>query len=140
MLKTLRARPNGSKYNIDLVNNFSPITLIKKNNFNLQTKLKKKLTIIYAGNIGRFQGLETMVDAMADLVHRQDIIFIIIGDGVAKKSLVEKVRETGANVEFFDYQPIEYVKYMIQKADICLVSLIPKIYKSTHGKKGKCKF
>lgn len=135
MLKTLRARPNGSKYNIDLVNNFSPITLIKKNNFNLQTKLKKKLTIIYAGNIGRFQGLETMVDAMADLVHRQDIIFIIIGDGVAKKSLVEKVRETGANVEFFDYQPIEYVKYMIQKADICLVSLIPKIYKYSYPSK-----
>jgi glycosyltransferase involved in cell wall biosynthesis len=135
MLKTLRARPNGSKYNIEIMNNFSPLTLIKKNNFSLKNKLKKKLTIIYAGNIGRFQGLETMIDAMADLAHRKDIIFIIIGDGVAKKFLVEKVRDTGANVQFFDYQPIEQVKYMIQKADICLVSLIPKIYKYSYPSK-----
>lgn len=136
MLKTLKKRPNGKKYNIKLMNNFSPQTLEKnKNNINFFTKSKKKLNIIYTGNIGRFQGLENIIDAMNLLVHRKDIELIIIGNGVEKKKLIEKSKKKNLNIKFYDYQSLKFVKNMIINADICLVSLIPKIYKYSYPSK-----
>jgi glycosyltransferase involved in cell wall biosynthesis len=118
------------------MNNFSPQTLEKnKNNINFFTKSKKKLNIIYTGNIGRFQGLENIIDAMNLLVHRKDIELIIIGNGVEKKKLIEKSKKKNLNIKFYDYQSLKFLKNMIINADICLVSLIPKIYKYSYPSK-----
>jgi glycosyltransferase involved in cell wall biosynthesis len=136
MLKTLKLRPNGTKYNIKIMSNFSPQTLEKnKNNINLSTELKKKLTIIYTGNIGRFQGLVTVIDAMSLLVSRKDIELIIMGNGIEKKKLLEKAQRRNLNIKFYDYQSLELTKIMIRNADIGLVTLIPKIYKYAYPSK-----
>ena len=134
MFETLKQRTNGIKYNIKLMNNFSPKTF-EKNNRHLSTKLKKKLTLIYTGNIGRFQGLETVIDAMCLLVRRKDIELIIMGNGVEKKKLLEKVKKKNLNVRFLDYQPLEFTKSIIKNADIGLVTLVPKIYKYAYPSK-----
>ncbi len=136
MLQALRQRPNGRKYNIKIINNFSPQALIEnESNINFFTKSKKKLNVIYTGNIGRFQGLEIIIDAMRLLFHRKDIELIMIGDGVKKKELVEKSQKKNLNIKFFDYQSSGFVKNMIKNSDICLVSLIPGIYKFSYPSK-----
>jgi glycosyltransferase involved in cell wall biosynthesis len=94
-----------------------------------------QLTVIYAGNVGRFQGLETVVDAMGLVANRKDIALIVMGDGSAKADLMEKARYNHSNIRFFDYQPVDVAKKAIRQADIGLVALIPEMYKYAYPSK-----
>jgi len=129
MRLTLRARPRGSEYNIQIMNNFAiPSGAASGSGINFGFN-NNRLTVIYAGNIGRFQGLDSIVGAMALIADRKDIVLVLMGDGIAKSGLIEKVGDAKANVQFIDYQPISIAKAAIQQADIGLVTLIPKMYK-----------
>lgn len=131
MKRTLEQRKTNRELKIEIINNFS-VPFEGKSENALITKdfnNQNKLSIIFTGNIGRFQRLDKIVDAMSLIKHRNDIQLIIMGDGVVKKDLEEQVKKTNANVTFFDYQPINIVKDAIKKADIGLVTLMPKIYK-----------
>ena len=135
MRTTLRARRRGGEYNIQLMNNFALPTDTRDEaevDFGFGGN---RLTLIYAGNVGRFQGLETIVDAMALVAERTDIELLIMGDGVAKAALIERVHQAKANVRFIDYQPVGVVKSAIQQADIGLVTLIPEMYKYAYPSK-----
>ncbi len=133
MKKTLENRSGGEKFKINIINNFSvPSEVSTKiiSSFNPALN-KKKLSIIFVGNIGRFQGLEIIIDAMSLIKRkgRHDIELVIMGEGTAKKELINLVKKTQTNVIFFDYQPIEIMKQAIVHADIGLVTLRPNIYK-----------
>lgn len=131
MKRTLEQRKTNKKLKIKIINNFSvPSESKLENNLKIKDINKQnKLSIIFAGNIGRFQRLDKIVEAMSLIKYRSDIELIIMGDGVAKKDLKEQVKKTSANVTFFDYQPINIVKDAIKKADIGLVTLMPNTYK-----------
>ena len=139
MKKTLEKRSGGEKFKINIINNFSvPSEVLTRPNSSYNPPLnynpslkKKKLSIIFVGNIGRFQGLEIIIDAMTLIKRkeRDDIELIIMGDGSAKKQLIDRTRKTEANVIFIDYQPIETMKLAIKNADIGLVTLRPNIFK-----------
>jgi glycosyltransferase involved in cell wall biosynthesis len=113
------------------MNNFAlPAEHILKDEVDWQLgKQNIQLRLIYAGNMGRFQGLETLIDAMGRIAHRKDIELIMMGEGVAKISLIAQQNKTNANVRFFDYQPVETVKAVIQTADIGVVALISGMYR-----------
>jgi len=133
MKKTLEKRSGGKRFKINIINNFSvPSEVITKSisSFNPALK-KKKLSIIFVGNIGRFQGLEIIIDAMSLLKRkkRDDVELIIMGDGSAKKQLIDRTRKAEANVFFVDYQPVETMKLAIKNADIGLVTLRPNVFK-----------
>jgi colanic acid biosynthesis glycosyl transferase WcaI len=135
MRQTLRERPRGDEPRIELLNNFAlPSCDSGATELELGTE-GNRLTVIYAGNIGRFQGLETAVDAMAQLRERRDIELIIMGDGVARESLIERVQQSGANVRFLAHQPVEVAKSAIRQADIGLVTLVPGIYRYAYPSK-----
>jgi len=137
MQNTLRVRPRGGEYCIEIMNNFAlPAEqesgdLLK---FDLDAA-NNHLTVIYAGNIGRFQGLETIVDAMGLVAERKDIELIVMGNGVAKSSLIERVQSNKSNVRFFEYQPVGVAKRAIRQADIGLVTLVPEMYKYAYPSK-----
>lgn len=135
MLKTLRSRRGGKKYNIQIMNNFSPLSK-KKFNTNLNNKINSKdLNIIYTGNLGRFQSLETIIKAMSLLKHKRNIKLIIMGNGILKKKLINMTMKSKANIKFLNTQPIEIAKDVIKKSDICLVSLVPKMFKYAYPSK-----
>jgi glycosyltransferase involved in cell wall biosynthesis len=137
MRDTLRLRPCGNDYTIKIVNNFALPSKDKFSNLldlNVDTS-QNRLTIVYAGNIGRFQGLEVVMTAMSRIAYRKDIQLIIVGEGVARDTLVKIKLETNANVQFLSYQPVEVVKEIIRQSDIGLVSLIPNIYKYAYPSK-----
>jgi glycosyltransferase involved in cell wall biosynthesis len=137
MLKTLRSRPRGGEYSIEIMNNFAlPIDGEREGTERLYLgAANNRLTVIYAGNIGRFQGFEAIVDAMGLIADRKDVLLIIMGDGIVKADLIERVRVNNSNVRFIDYQPVEVAKHAIQQADIGLVTLIPEIYKYAYPSK-----
>lgn len=131
MKNSLLSRNKRNKFKIEIINNFSiPSVVVNKKNLKVNyISEKRKLNIIFAGNLGRFQSLERVLDAMICIKNRNDIKLIIVGDGSVKDDLMLKIQKNKINVKIFDQQPTSIVKEMIKKSDIGLVSLSPNIYK-----------
>lgn len=78
--------------------------------------------ILYSGNIGKKQSLEILVEAADLLKHRNDIVFIIVGDGAFKKELEQQASEKKlTNLFFKPLQPYELVPDLLKCADIHLI-------------------
>ena len=91
---------------------------------NIENQPDKRFTVLYSGNMGLAQGLETIVEA-AQLLHKYPIDFRFIGDGVCRGKLEEIIKNKGLiNVFFHDSIPrLELIEW-IKKASACLVPLI----------------
>lgn len=80
-----------------------------------------KKIILYSGNIGEKQGLESAIDVAARFTD-QPWIFAIVGQGGGKARLEKMVAERGlANVKFFPLQPYEALPALLKMADCHLV-------------------
>ena len=123
MLKTLSARPQGHKFNIKTLNNFykNPIGSSDDYKFDVQYN-NSKLTVVYAGNLGRFQNLNLMLD----IIHKVDsskIEFVFVGDGVMRQHLINRAQIENIDVTFLGHKSPQKVKKYIKEADICLITL-----------------
>jgi glycosyltransferase involved in cell wall biosynthesis len=86
--------------------------------------LRGKFVILYAGLIGIAQGVEIAVEAADRLRDRQDIHFLIVGDGVQRDALARSVKELQlSNVTMLPRQPREEIPAFLAAADVCLVPL-----------------
>jgi len=56
--------------------------------------------VLYSGNIGKKQGLETVLEAAAD-VRLQNCLFLICGDGAGKADLIARTEALGLGNVFF---------------------------------------
>jgi len=66
--------------------------------------------VLYAGNLGYAQGLETALEAMNRLRDREDLLLVMVGDGSAAGDLRARARALGLrNVRFLDPVPEEEV-------------------------------
>jgi len=86
---------------------------------------KGKFNIIFAGNIGKGQGLEAIIDA-AELLKGEclNIQFIFVGDGVELESLRSKAEKKKlSNVIFLSRRPITQIGELLCRADVLLVHL-----------------
>lgn len=78
--------------------------------------------VLYAGNIGRKQGLEMVLDSAELLKDRSDIKFVFVGAGAHVDKLRELSSKKGlVNVFFRPLQPWAIVPQMLAMADIHLV-------------------
>jgi len=135
MEKTLRGRAGGGRFRVEVLNNFP---LPDDGDAGRPEELgmgSDRLTVIYAGNLGRFQGLQTIVEAMEKLSERTDIELLLMGDGVAKSELEAQAKRSGAKVRFLGSHPVETAKAAIRRADIGFVSLIPEMYRYAYPSK-----
>ncbi len=98
--------------------------LSRENTLREQWQLKDKFVVLYAGNIGLSQGLETCLEAARLLTGYPDIVIVLVGEGASKAALQQVAKERGmANVKFFPFLPREEVPLLYSLADCCLVSL-----------------
>ncbi|HAZ00340.1 MAG TPA: colanic acid biosynthesis glycosyltransferase WcaI [Opitutae bacterium] len=82
---------------------------------------KCEFRVIYSGNLGVKQGLNSVLEAIA-LIRRPDIRFVICGDGARRKELESKAAELGLHqVYFSDLLPQADYERLLASADICLV-------------------
>jgi glycosyltransferase involved in cell wall biosynthesis len=85
---------------------------------------KDSYVVMFAGNVGLAQGLDSMIAAAAHLRDRSEIVFVIVGDGAAKAHLERKVRSLGlCNVVFLPYLPYEEAQVFVAAADLHVISL-----------------
>lgn len=135
MKQSLLVRPGYDQDNIQVINNFSmphhgdAVAVDQE-----LLKQSDKFRIIFAGNIGRFQGLEAFIDAMEKLAHRVMIELVFVGEGSALNAL--KKRANGAkNVKFLPHQSVNVARRMIADADLGIVSLSKDIYRYAYPSK-----
>ncbi|WP_029593296.1 colanic acid biosynthesis fucosyltransferase WcaI [Franconibacter pulveris] len=80
-----------------------------------------KKIILYSGNIGEKQGLETAIEA-ADRLKDKPWEFVIVGQGGGKARLEKMAAERGlSNVRFFPLQPYDALPALLKMADCHLV-------------------
>lgn len=111
---------------IKVVPNFADINelrpLPKENDFSRQLRVHDKFVISYAGNMGPTQELNTFIDCAVLLREHPDIRFMMMGDGMLRDKLNNRVRELDlSNFIFLPYQPYSLVPQIYATSDLCLV-------------------
>jgi colanic acid biosynthesis glycosyl transferase WcaI len=84
-----------------------------------------KFVVMFAGNIGLVQGLDTVIESARLLAADDELLIAIVGDGADKERLVSLAREknAGARVQFIDRQPSANMPALMAGADALLVHL-----------------
>ena len=86
-----------------------------------QHGLADKFVVTHAGNLGYVYDLDTMLDAASLLSSKKDILFLIVGNGVAKPELEKNAHERKLeNVRFMPFQPYESLPWMRASSDVQL--------------------
>lgn len=84
--------------------------------------------VAYCGLHGLAQGLEVVLDAAERLRDRQDVRFILVGDGAVKGKLVADATARGLpNVRFLDRRPKSEIPGLLASADASLVPLATRM-------------
>lgn len=97
---------------------------IKENKFREEYNLANKFVVSFAGVIGYSQDLDTVIEAANYHRENKNILFLVVGDGVEKGRLQEKVKDMKLdNVVFLPMQPKEKYELIISASDVCLVNL-----------------
>lgn len=95
---------------LDMPSTFRQVTGVKAN----------QKVALYSGNMGEKQGLEIIVDAARILQYRDDIVFVLCGNGAA----ADRIRALGSqlpNICWLPVQPAEHLNSLLNLADIHLL-------------------
>ena len=130
MRDTLAGRGLDTK-NVYVINNF--IVDSVESTEGLHPPLERKegeFRVVFAGNMGRFQGLDTVVRAAPRLQDKPEIHLVFMGAGGAVGELKRLSDELGAeNISFLPHQPTQIALRMMQESDLGIVSIRPEIYR-----------
>lgn len=87
---------------------------------------RDKFYVVYAGNLGKVQGIEVILKTAALLKNNKSIQFLIFGNGSEeeklKKLMVEYQLE---NVSMYPLQPVDRASEVYSMGDICIISCKP---------------
>jgi len=116
---------------ISIVHNWvdtSPyINARKADLFRKKYRLEDKFIFLFAGIIGRAQGLDLIVKVANELGEMSGICFLFVGDGSEKQRLNKTVDLHGLkNIIFEDFVSIEEYPNLVKSADVGLVCLSSK--------------
>lgn len=103
------------------VDEFSPLP--KENEFSKRFGLNGKFVVSYIGNMGQPQGLSSLIEAAHLLRNENGILFLLIGDGSERISLIEYAKKMAlSNVLFIPYQPYSMMPQAYAVSDASFVS------------------
>lgn len=84
---------------------------------------RDKFYAVYAGNIGKMQNVEIVVNAAKELQDREDIHFLIVGDG-ARREAIEEMASGLKNVTMLPMQPSELATHIYSAAGVNIIPLV----------------
>lgn len=88
--------------------------------------MNEKFNVIYGGNLGAAQGLDTLLRAAQRLRDVDDLQLVFIGDGTDEALLKQQAEERRlANVRFVDRQPMSEMHRFFALADCLILHLVP---------------
>ena len=86
--------------------------------------LSDKFNLIFAGNLGKAQGLDTLINVAKVLQNNSQIQLVFVGDGTERDLLIKKVAELNLeNVAFIPRVPMSEVGGILKRADVLIVHL-----------------
>ncbi len=96
----------------------------RRNDFSLEQGWDDKFVVLFAGNVGMSQGLDTVLEAAGLLQGTPGLLFAIVGNGASKPSLLAQAEKMGLhNVQFLPYQSYDQVPKLYSSADVGLIPL-----------------
>ena len=96
----------------------------RENAFRREHGLSGRFVVMYSGNLGLAQNLDTIVDAAALLADRPDVHLVFQGEGVSREALEGRARGLGlTNVSFLPFAPKARLAESFAAADVFLVPL-----------------
>lgn len=135
MANTLAARIGGPAPDTLVINNFSLPTESSVPGELPSPWPDEPFVLLFAGNIGRFQGLDVLIDAMGRLSDRSDIRLVMMGEGMEKDRLSQKSEQIGAKVSFVGHHSVGVAKAAMVRASSGFVSLVPELYRYAYPSK-----
>jgi colanic acid biosynthesis glycosyl transferase WcaI len=104
---------------------FAPLPETANHALRREFGAQEKFLVCYAGTMGMAHGLETLLDAAAQLRNSNpEVQFLLVGEGAEKERIKTLTQSRSlTNVCFLDQQPREKVAAIISASDACLVLL-----------------
>lgn len=92
---------------------------------NCKTTNNNKFDLVFAGNIGPAQSVETIIEAANILKEEKNIVFHIVGDGLNKNKCEDLAKKYKLeNVIFYGYHKVEEMKKYYELADAFLITMV----------------
>jgi colanic acid biosynthesis glycosyl transferase WcaI len=144
MAKTVRARGVDAD-RVAIINNFDPWTIVRDSDGDIPTisdhhcgaGAGSTLQLVFAGHLGRFQNLESVIEAAVTLRDDARLRFHFFGDGPMKATLQRKIADHDLrNVMLYGHRDAEEVADFIRtRADFGIVSLVPGVIGTAYPSK-----
>jgi glycosyltransferase involved in cell wall biosynthesis len=95
-----------------------------------------RVRFLFAGNCGRFQGLERLIAATKQISDRVPFQLVFMGEGSAKRELIRLAGdELNRRIFFVAQQPTEVALAAMRKCDYGIVSLLSAVYRFAYPSK-----
>ena len=83
---------------------------------------RDKFYVCYSGNVGLSQNMDLLLDVAARFAVRDDIGFIVVGEGAYKKQVQERIRQENIqNVTLLPFQPYDKIAEVFSLGDCGLI-------------------
>lgn len=127
MLSVVRSKIDISR-RIEIVENWGQVEELRQIESNKFDSFKDdRISFVFAGNLGRLQNLEVLVNHFGQL--KDKITLTLIGEGAVKNELLKIIEEKKyTNIKLFDSQPREEQIHFINSFDVSIISLSEKMY------------
>lgn len=96
----------------------------RMNDYRQALGLDNQFVVLFAGVLGYAQDIDVILRAARQLQQHAEIAFVIAGEGVRKAQAVVRAQAWGLrNVRFLPFQSLERYAFLVNSADVCLVTL-----------------
>jgi len=122
----------GSK--VEIINNYdlNSRDVANQDFFDAKDHIKR---VVFAGNIGRFQNLDSFILALKNNPSLDGFELLFVGEGVALEGLTKLSQGIEENIRFIPHQPVAIARQIIADADIAIVSLQEDVIKYAYPSK-----
>lgn len=77
----------------------------------------ESVVVLYAGNMGKKQGLDLLLDCAGLLAGEKSLVFLLFGDGVERERLAQRAAGMG-NVRMYPFEEPAHLNELLNAADI----------------------
>lgn len=103
------------------------LKLQKTGKFRKLYNLEDKFVFLFGGVIGPSQGLDLLIKIADRIRENENIVFLLVGDGSAKKDLIKMTKELNLkNVVFKPFISLEEYPELVKDCDVGIVCLTDK--------------
>jgi glycosyltransferase involved in cell wall biosynthesis len=118
----------GTSKKIDVIPNWAELERILPSPRNENSIIKKlnlttKKVFLFAGNLGRVQGLEVLTKAIKELKDKEYFHFIFVGNGAKSNSIETLINSGVKNVSWLKEMPRNEQQVFLNACDIGIISL-----------------